>query len=465
MRTISTFFNAGYSYKAKYNIEGSYKIAQGTAFGINARLAKNKYWALGGSWNINKENFMKDIEWINSLKLRGSYGVNGNMRRGLTTQTTIYYSNKNWVTGRTFANIASSANPNLAPEKTTSKSIGVDFGFFNRLMGSIDVYERFSEDLLVTDQVNDTYGLGNVMINAGEISNKGIELSLQGDVLKKKDFSWRAILNLSYNKNEVLKYGKRVPTSASSYYRYVKNGETKVIGKEYSVRAFYDWAGLDDNGNPMVYNKDGEKISYADEEFVNLTQDDMVISKPFDAPYYGGLSNVLTYKNWTLSSLMTFEFGHVFTENLETKYATYSPSSDITAHHKDIANAWTPDNTNTYIPALPADAAAYSSYDRRYAFIYSNAGIQDAAHIRLKDITLNYRLKKGALDKVGIKNASFNFQVRNLGIIWAANDKNIDPQSVPFSGRAMNFGQNFRSSYRPGIKVPVSFVIGAKFEF
>ncbi len=464
-RTIATFSNIGYSYKAKYNIEGSYKVAQGTAFGINERLAKNIYWALSGSWNAAKEDFLA-VSWLDVLKLRASYGVNGNMRRGLTTETVIGYSSRgDWLSNRQYASIISAGNPNLAPEQTITTNLGVDFGFLNRIMGSIDVYDKQSSDLLVSQEVNSSFGLGKVMSNDGKISNKGIEVSLEGDIMDKSDFNWRAKVNFSYNKNEVLKYGDRAPTDGSGYYYDTSSGRSKVIGEDVSVRAYYDWAGLDENGDPQVYNKDREIISYKDAAFQELTQEDMSISKPFIAPVFGGLTNVFTYKNFTLSSLITYKFGHVFEENLDAKYAVYTSFSDTRAHHKDVANAWTPENTNTDIPAVPRDAGEASSYDRRSAYTLSNVGLQDASHIRLKDITLNYQLSSDLISKIGMKRASVMFQVRDLGILWSANDKDIDPDSVPFSGRAITFGGNFASAYRPGVKVPVSFVVGARFEF
>ena len=468
-RTISSFSNFGYSYKAKYNIEASFKVDQATAFGINKRLSKNLYWAVSGSWNIAKENFLQNSQWMNQLKLRASYGLNGNMRRGLTTMTTISYSSgTDYISNRNYATIASAANPNLAPEQTTTLNLGVDFRLFDRLQGAIDVFNKNSTDLLVKQEISPTYGLTwplELYSNDGEISNKGIEISVGADIVRKSDFIWKALLNYSYTKNRVIKYGERVPTSALNYWANVDNGSTKVIGEDISVRAFYDWGGLDENGDPTVI-VDGERISYADPDFAELPQDAMVISKPFVAPHYGGITNVFSYKSFTLSALMTYKFGHVFQENLVAKYGAYNELSEKTrAHHKDIANAWTPENTNTDIPALARSFEEASNQERENAFIYSNYGIHSAAHIRLKDITLNYQIDPELTQKIGISRASLLFQVRDLGIIWAANKKDIDPESVPFSGRSVYFSGSFPQAYRPGIKAPVSFVVGAKFEF
>ncbi|NOU59324.1 SusC/RagA family TonB-linked outer membrane protein [Marinifilum caeruleilacunae] len=464
-RTVSSFSNFGYSYKAKYNIEGSLKVDQATAFGINKKLSKNLYWAVSGSWNAAKEEFLQ-AEWLDELKLRGSYGVNGNMRRGLTTMTTIRFASSSWTTGRPYATIDNPGNPNLAPEETTTVNLGFDFGLFNRLRGSIDVYDKHSKDLLVTEESNPSYALGKVMINAGEIKNRGIELFLQADLVKTKDFKWQAAFNFSYNKNEVKKFGERVPTSASSYYYDITGGRSKVIGEDVSAEVRYKWAGLDENGDPQVYNRNGDIIKWNDPEFDSMTQEDMVVTKPFTAPTFGSLSQSFKYKNFTLSAMLTYKFGHVFQENLLAKYPYIEPFDNTQTKHVDVANAWKQagDENFTDIPAMPT-SLSQASYNRKTAFQLSDYAMHDASHIRLKDITLNYEFNKELIQKVGISRASLMFQVRNLGLLWTANSKNIDPESVPFSGRSIYFGGNFPQAYRPGIKVPVSFVVGAKIDF
>jgi TonB-linked SusC/RagA family outer membrane protein len=464
-RTVSSFSNVGYSYKAKYNIEASAKIDQATAFGINKKLSKNLYWALSGSWNIAKEDFMQAV-WLDALKLRASYGLNGNMRRGLTSVTTIEYRTRDYLTNRNYTRVANPGNPNLAPEETVTKNLGLDFTIFNRFMGSIDVYDKRSKDLLVLQNTNPSFGIGSVYANDGEILNRGIEFSLQADIFKKTALKWTANFNISYNKNEVIKYGYRPTTTASSYYYDVSGGRTKVIGKDVHTEVRYRWAGLDSNGDPQVYNRAGDVIKYNDPAFKALTQEDMITTKPFVAPTYGGLTNTFTYKNFTLSAFTTFKFGHQFQEDLASKYAYISPGSFNFGKHKDIANAWkvAGDEAKTDIPAMPRDLSE-TAFERANAFELSDYGLMNASHIRLKDVTLRYQFDKELIQKIGLNRASLMFQVRNLGLLWTANKKNIDPESVPFSGREITFGGSFPQAYRPGIKVPVSFVIGAKVEF
>jgi TonB-linked SusC/RagA family outer membrane protein len=463
-RTVSTFSNLGYSYDAKYNIEGSLKIDQASAFGINKKLAKNYYWAIAGSWNIGKEEFLK---WkpLTALKLRGSFGYNGNMRRGLTSVTTIITEPWDGITRKSYMTINSPGMPNLSPEKTKTINVGLDLTLFNRLNATIDLYDKQSEDLLIFQHANKTYGLDRLYANDGQISNKGIEIHIGGRVLNTRTIKWDVDLNVSHNINKVLQYGERNIVLAKEYLYAVDGGSVKLIDEDVSSKVRYKWAGLDSNGDPQVYNKEGEVIAWNSPEFEKLTSDDLVKTKPFMAPTFGGLTNRFSYKNFSLSTMMTFKFGHVFEESLDAKYP-YKSDPFSQKYHKDVANAWQEpgDELVTNIPAAPRNSDE-TYYLRGQAFTKSDYGIQDASYIRLKDITLNYRFDKSLLKKIGVRSASLQFQVRNLGLIWSANDKGIDPESVPFMGRSISHSGTFSSGYRPGIRVPVSYAIGARIEF
>jgi TonB-linked SusC/RagA family outer membrane protein len=461
-RTIASFSNLGYSYKAKYNLEASMKIAQASAFGINKKLSKNLYWAVSGSWNINKESFM-DYNWLNSLKLRASYGVNGNMRRGLTTRTTIAYQAFDWLNQEQYARIDQVGNPNLAPETTNTMNLGLDFAAWNRLRVSLDVYSKRSSDLLVVEKINNTFGTGDLLRNKGEILNKGLEFSISADIIKKNDFSWNSTLNFSYNKNTVEKYGDRIFTSASVYYSDVNQGRTKLIGEDVSAEVRYRWAGLDENGNPQVYDKNNNIIGYQDIEAYNaMDQDDLVKTKPFIAPIFGGVYNTFQYKNWSLSTSLSYKFGHVFQENLSSKYPYYR-TGDLNAWSEDIANAWTIENQHTNIPAAPRNVEETNA-NRMNMFIRSDYGLMDASYIRMNEVSVKYDFGN-QFKKVGIEKASLMFQVRNLGLLWTANSKEIDPESIPFVGTSLVSERNFVNEFRPGLKTPVSYVVELKLKF
>ncbi|MFS4466835.1 SusC/RagA family TonB-linked outer membrane protein [Maribacter sp. 2210JD10-5] len=464
-RAVSTFTNVAYSYKNRYNANFSGKIDQASAFGINERLSKPLLWSVGASWNLNKEEFFKS-EWIDNLKLRASYGKNGNLRRGLTTVVSIEFDNPDTVNNTPFARIASPGNPNLSFENTITTNLGLDFGFFNRIIGTLDVYDRQSRNLLTQDIVNPTFGQSTfqTLANNGAISNRGIELNLNIDFIKGEAFKWNTNLNISYNENKVLQHGFNAPQDFTDFFILeVENGIREVIGEDSSVRLRYDWAGLDPNGNPQVFNDNGDTVGF-DDLGEAPTAAGLVTTKPFNAPGFGGLRNSFTYKNFTLSALATFKFGHVFQENLDNKYL----SGFSKVFQEDIARAWQrPGDENfTDIPVLARNEEEFQSLTRQQFFTLSNYGIHDASHIRLRDITLEYGLDKAIVDRLGMTNANFTFQVRNLGLLWKANDVDLDPESVPFSGEASTLDTEvFPGAFRPGIRIPVSFVLGATLNF
>ncbi|WP_346880932.1 SusC/RagA family TonB-linked outer membrane protein [uncultured Algibacter sp.] len=461
-RAISTFGNMAYSYKSKYNLTLSGKIDQTTAFGINKRLSKPLLWAVGGSWNLAKENFMT-TDWINTLKLRGSYGINGNLRRGQSTAVIIEFDSSERITQENFAEISSAGNPNLTFEETTTKNLGLDFGFFdNRIDGSVDVYERISENLLVPFSINGTFGqTGNIFRNDGTIENKGIEINLNFDILRNTGLRWNGNFNFSFNKNKVLSFAENNVAIPSDLMQLVNDGRQSIIGKDISSRYRYDWAGLDGEGNPQIFNENGDIIGYQ-EDIPSIAA--LVTTKPFIAPGFGGFRNTFGYKNFSLSFLASFKFGHVFQESLLQKYA----GSANRVYHKDVANAWKipGDQLTTNIPALPRNTdELLSFFGREEFFTRSNYGIQDASYVRLRDVTLGYTLTNQATEKIGLNAVNFTLQARNLGLLWRANNVGLDPESVPFTAGDFSFTDNFSQAFRPGIIPPVTIVFGVNLNF
>ena len=468
-RTVSSFASLSYTYDRRYNISLSGKIDQTSTFGITERLSKPLLYSMGASWNIHNEDFFK-TDWIDQLKLRASYGSNGNIRRGLTTVTTINQEGSSFINAQPYASINSPGNPNLKFEESRTINLGLDFSLFDRISGSVDVYDKRSKDLLTDIRINPTVGWSNKYINAGEISNKGIEIDFNADIIKTKNIIWNMNLNFTYNKNEVIKTSFVDRGFGDVFYKDGVNSGVGIEGYPLSTQIRFKWAGLDDQGNPQIYRNATEIMGYQDYSPLSIEDqpslEGMTITKPFVAPTFGGFFNSFRYKDFTLSLLATYKFGHVFQENLSSKYPYPSRSSFNHAFHKDVANAWENpgDEAITDIPAIPRTSGE-ANFRRQSIFADSDLFIHDASFIRLRDITLAYRLKNEAIEKFGIKNIDFSIQARDLGLIWAANDRDLDPETVPFSGRRINFAANFPQSFRPGIKVPPSFVFSAKFNF
>ncbi len=459
-RTVSTFGNLAYTYKDRYNINFSGKIDQATAFGINKRLSKQLLWASSFSWNIDEESFFK-VPWVDALKFRASYGINGNLRRGLTTETVIT-EDIDPITGQNIASIVDAGNPNLTFEDTETINLGIDFSLFNnRIQATLDVYDRQSKNLLIPDLINPTFGqTANINRNAGAISNRGIEVNLNFDILRNSYFTWNGNFNMSYNKNEVVAVNMDTDTSDASFFASLANdGITEILGADISSQYRYRWAGLDNTGSPQIFNENNDVIGVGDPL---PTVGALEITKPFVAPGFGGLRNTFGYKNISLSFLASFKFGHVFQEALRPK----SPEDIGSFISEDIVNVWQQpgDELFTNIPAL------ITSFDdvpieRQEFFTLSNYLLQDASFIRLRDITLAYQMDREVLSKIGLNQLNFSFQARNLGLIWKANTLDLDPESVPFSISGISNVGGFASAFRPGIRPPVTFVFGITANF
>ncbi|MFS4455675.1 SusC/RagA family TonB-linked outer membrane protein [Maribacter sp. 2304DJ31-5] len=468
-RTVSSFANTVYSFDNKYNLNASLKLDQASAFGINQRLSKNKLWSVGASWNIDRESFF-NVSFIDQLKLRASYGINGNFRRRLFTKTTIGISrNPDFINGGPSANITDPGNKNLTLEKTANTNIGLDFGLFgDRLRGTVDVYNRESDDLIALTNINPTTGFSSLSTNTGVINNKGIEVSLGTELVRASDFSWNINLNYSYNKSRVKKFNLTAPSDIFNYVGFVNDGSFELVGEDISTRVRFPWAGLDNEGNPQVFNRNGDRVGYVD--YNTLTTDDLVATKPFVAPHFGGFTNSISYKNFTLSALATYKFGHVFEEDKTSKYA-YPIDELKFGFHKDVERAWKNpgDEAFTDIPALPRTVDDFftpgeTNFNRFEIFNNSNFAIHDAAHVRLQDITLAYNFNENVLERLNISALKMQFQVRDLGVIWSANKKNIDPESVPFSNDA-NLFSAFPRAFRPGVKIPPTYVLSFSVNF
>ena len=369
-----------YSLLDRYNLSLSFR-ADGSS-----RFSKENRWgyfpALGGSWNIDEEAFFGKI-LFSSLKLRGSIGKVGNQEIGnylyARTYTPRNYSFGNkLVVGYTATNYG---NGDLKWESTTQYNIGLDGGLWNdRINFSLDAYYKRTSDLLVDLPVESTTGFSSRTVNIGEISNKGVEFSVNARLIDTKELKWTLIANIAKNANKIIRLGidnfvisdhiVQEGQPLGVFYGYVFDGVVQP-GEESST-ATPSW---DDNG-----------VQAGEARYKNLSGGDNVIDND-DRTAIGnvhpkftyGFSSTLNYKDFDLSLAFQGSYGNSLYNalrlNLETPTQIYNAS-------KVLADRWTPTHTNTNIPK--AQAASFINLDSRY--------IEDASYLRLKDITLGYNL-------------------------------------------------------------------------
>lgn len=318
LRLISFYGRAIYDYQGKYLFQATLRRDGSSAFGLNNRWGL--FPSISAGWNIDREGFMENIRFIDNLKLRAGYGVSGNSvgfdaytaRLIYGTQTASYfYYNGEWITA---IGPLQNDNPNLKWERTATLNAGLDFSLFrNKLSGSIDVYNKKTTDLIAPYSVSTTQYPFNVLTaNVGAMTNKGIELSLNTTPVKTKDFSWTTAVNLSHNKNKITSISNDVfqasefytanvggrGQSGASGYQIIKEG--LPLGSFYTLR----YAGKDENGKSMFYDKDG-KASTANTGFEHFT-----VTGSAQPKLLYGWSNSFKYKQFDFNFFIRGVYGN-----------------------------------------------------------------------------------------------------------------------------------------------------------
>lgn len=423
-RYVSLYANGSYTLDDKYTLTASIRYDQSNLWGLDS--SQNKpIWSVGGSWNLHREAWMKSYDWMDLLKLRVSYGIGGNVAKDSAPYMTANYS-PNYNVGGLQGTIGKRPNPDLTWEKTTTTNIGLDFSAFRgRLNATIDFYNKRGTNLLANTMGVPTEGFGysTYSINNGRMLNRGIELSLSGELIRQKDWSWSAHLLYSHNHNKVT-YAK---AEAPVYFLQLDYPEAYPrVGNPYNAIYAYRWAGLSAEGLPQVYNAEGEVCTTKPTDL-----EDIVYAGSTTPTYAGSWGTQLRYKQWSLSALFVFEGGHrlrnTFLPMLDNQYnsATWSYEPYISAGiNGSIAHRWQQpgDEARTDIPRLLfADNPLYSSelYD---IYRYADINVVDATNLRWKNLSLSYQMPAAWLHRSGLNNVRLQFNVENVAF-WAKNSQ------------------------------------------
>lgn len=418
-RFVSYYGNMAYTYNDKYTLTASARLDDSNLFGADSKYRNVPLWSTGLNWQMHKEDFI-NLDFVNRLNFRLTYGTNGNVDKN-TSPYLIAEVAKDWSDQHQYAYLKNPKNPNLRWEKTAVVNVGVDYSLFsNRLSGSIEYYSKNSTDLLGNVSLNSTYGFSSALMNFAEMSNKGIDASVNVGILN-KGVKWNSILNFSYNKNKVEKV--EMPDETVSSYI----GGAARVGKPLYYMYSYRWAGLSDEGMPQIYNENGEVINHETplEDPKALKYEGNLIPK-----FYGSWTNVISYKGFSLSTLFTYKFGHKF--RVPTiNYSDLNSSLNRNYVHEDYVKRWQNpgDEAKTDVPVLPTDFSQIGSYFNRYTQLSDNR-VESASHIRFKEVILNYELPKKFVETLKLRALNVGMQVRNLGVI-TFNDSGLDPEYVP----------------------------------
>jgi TonB-linked SusC/RagA family outer membrane protein len=408
-RFVSFYSNASYTYDDRYVVSGSIRWDRSNLWGTNSKYQNKPLWSVGGSWNIYKEDFF-NVPWINMLKLRTSYGIGGNIGRNTAPYLIAAYYPSNLVDGMAGA-VQTPPNKDIRWEKTTTVNVGVDFSLFrNRLSGSIEYYNKNSVDLLAAINGSPTQGFGYtpLMTNNGKMVNHGVEITLNGLVMRNKDFSWNASLLYSFNRNKVKKISVE-PSLWNS--RVTLPTSYPMVDKPlYSIFA-YKWAGLNEKGDPQVYDADGNITDGPTRDYHALAYCGTTI------PVHSAtLTNVLRYKDFEFSAMFILNAGHKLR-------ASNIPSINmangrIVPTAKDIVNRWKEPGSMTDVPRLlfSNDTENFNTH-RTELYRYSDLFVYNASNIRVRNLSLAYRVPTQWCKKVFLSSARLQFNVENVATI------------------------------------------------
>lgn len=432
-RIESYFTNVNYDYDNKYLVSASWRTDGSSRFHKDVRWGN--FYSIGLGWRMSQEKFLSDVKWLNELKLRASYGEQGNENIGLYYQYRDYYY-ADGVGG--YSAPTRPANAELEWEKNATFNVGVDFQIFKRLTGSIDYFNRESSNLLFDVPLPTSSGYASVFRNIGTMYNRGVELQLGYNAIMTKDFNWRVDLNMSHIVNKITK----LPPSQA------KNGIVSGTKKLMEGRGIYDfwlreYAGVDaSNGDALYYmdvkDADGNVIGRTvTNNWANATEYFHGSAIP---DFTGGLTNSFNYKGFDLSFLLTFAYGGLFYDG---NYATLMHRGDFGSHmHADELKRWQKPGDITSVPRLENNVAGQSGASTRWLF--------DGSYLNIKNITLSYQLPTDLVEKLKVGGLQVFANVDNVHLFTAK--KGMDPQRsftgtsdfsyVPY--RTVSFGINVK---------------------
>lgn len=407
---MSYVASVNYSYDDKYYASFSFRRDGSSRLSPDTRWGN--FWSLSASWRLSQERFMQPLKSVLSdLKLRASYGVNGNLPSSYygyqsTYTTGAFYSGKPSPWESTLG------NEELTWEKNYALNLGLDIGLFSRVNVSLDWYTRTTKDLLMSKQLNSISGFSSLLTNVGQMRNTGVELEVRSNNIKTKDFSWTTAFNLSHNKNKILKLAD-LPWFMDG--RYVRKE-----GYPFNTIYLREYAGVGpETGSALYYdNQQDENGNYTKNKVTDPGQASPIPLKDITPTISGGFMNTFNYKFIDLSFNLSYSFGGYSYDN-----ASYILQDD---GYSVISNKSTEQRRRWQKPGDITDVPRFVYGNKKGGNYNSSRAIHSTDHIRLKSLILGLNAPKAWLQKLGIGNARIYFSGTNL-LTWAAYDQ-YDPE-------------------------------------
>jgi TonB-linked SusC/RagA family outer membrane protein len=466
----STVVHRGFLANLKYTYSNRYYLTAAIRRDGSSRFAPGKqwgtFWSFSGAWDMANEEFMQDTKnYIDMLKVRASFGQNGNdlIRTGYINAYSDWYKMSGADGVFSDGTLASKGNKNITWETSNSFNAGFDFSFFKRrVSGSAEYYSRQTSDMLFSLPVAPSLGYSSIPSNVGSMRNNGVEVDLNINLFNTKDFTWDVFGNITFAKNKVIKLDSSILNTNSTWRADSQKGWLSGSYMYLEGQSMYNlwivkYAGVNkDNGRPLYWALKNEttteidpatgqevtvdktytyidpttgeekkgvcKVEYLTEKYSEAYNTNRQGTGNLMPKAYGGFGTNLSYKGFDLSLAFSYQFGgRIF----DSSYQSYMYSGDGTAQsmglnwHKDMLNAWTPENPDSNIPALMlSDTYSYNSTSTRF-LISSN-------YVSLNNVTLGYSFPSDLVKKFFLSSLRVYVAAENVAL-WSKR-KGLDPR-------------------------------------
>nr|WP_290018386.1 TonB-dependent receptor [uncultured Alistipes sp.] len=392
------FFRAQYNYDEKYFVSGSYRRDASSRFHPDHRWGN--FWSAGAAWLISKEGFMDGTKgWLNMLKLKVSYGSQGNDNLGTKAETYFryadYYSIESDGNGGVTSVLQQKGNPDITWETNSNLNVGIEFGFWNdRLRGGIDFFNRKTSDMLFQLATPVEAGYTSIWTNIGDMVNRGVEIELGADLIRTKNLVWDFSVNMTHYKNKLVKLPDQYKNNTTADGRHVgRQTSSRFYTEGESIFSFYlpTYAGVEEKtGKSMWYTyrtseKTGELERVTTTDYSTASAEGRELQGDALPDLYGGFNTSLRFYGVDLSIGFTYQIGG---QVLDQGYQAYmaSPGGTSTGfnYHRDLLKSWSEDNKGSNIPRF-----AYGDPNQNGT---SSRFLTDASFLNIQNITLGYTL-------------------------------------------------------------------------
>ncbi len=423
---------ANYDYNGKYFASASFRRDASSRFHPDHRWGS--FWSLGGAWIISKESFF-NAPWIDILKIKASYGEQGNDNIG-----NYRYVNTYTITGvkdetgalHPAAVPETMGNENITWEKNGNFNAGVDFSFWNeRLSGTVEGFVRNTTDMLSFFPLPTSFGYSGYYKNVGNMSNRGFEIDLKGDIIRNKNVTWSANINMTWYKNKITKLPEWSKTGGCDGVQGYSSG-SYFFGEGESLYTFRmpKWAGVDPETGVAQWwmdskDENGKTIQVKTDDYSKATYHLCGTALP---DVYGGFGTSVNAFGFDFSIDFTYQIGgQVYDSSYASLVSSITQSSRGTAIHKDVLKAWTPENKNSSIPRF--------AYGDEYFSGTSDRFLTSASYLALQSINFGYTLPSKITRKIDVDRVRIYMSADNVAL-WSKR-QGLDPrQSI--TGAASN---------------------------